>query len=319
MVAPTESIEPTRAVIEEAAAWRTQLADPDFTPADQASFDRWLHSDPAHLIAFDRMGAIEGRAQRQDRVGRTALNRMFSRRSSRTVPLLLLMLGGITTLAWVGAYNPQIRSRLADERTVVGEVKPVALALGDRLTLDSASAADVDEQDRSIRLWRGGIMAQVKPGLARPFIIHTAQGTARALGTQFSVRIVGDATFVEVIQSHVQACAATGNRSCLTLAPGQSARLDKAGVHRDADINPMVAGGWIDGLLFADDRSLVSIIDELNRYRADPVRYSNADIAGLHVTGTFPLTDTDRALESITAILPVDVEREGAGVVVRRR
>lgn len=147
----------------------------------------------------------------------------------------------------------------------------------------------------------------------------TPHGTARALGTRYSVRVEGDVTTVRVVESRVEACALTGKRACLTLLPGQSATLDSTGAHRGEDINPSGESAWADGLLMADDRPLASIIDELNRYRRNKIRYSSADIAGLHLSGSFPLTDTDRALKSISAALPVRVERGPEGPTVRRR
>lgn len=315
--APTDPGAPTRAVIEQAAAWRVQLADEDCTEADRIHFENWLSADPAHRIAFDRMGGIEGRALRQDRIGRSALNAMLSRRS-RIAPLTV-SIAAAALLGWMAAHNPQVRSRIADERTGVGEIKPATLAAGDRIMLDSDSAADMDAQHRTIRLWRGGVMATVRPGQPRPFIIRTPQGAARALGTRFSVRITGDVTTVDVIESHVEACAAQGDKRCVTLAPGQSARLDAQGAHRLADVDPMAAGAWSDGLLIADDRPLASIVDELNRYRTVPIHYAADDIAGLRLSGAFPLTDTDRALASIVAAVPVVIEDGADGITLKRR
>ncbi|MCE7796579.1 FecR domain-containing protein [Sphingobium sufflavum] len=265
---PNDQAAPTRAMIEQAAAWRVQLADADCTDTDRAGFESWMCLDPAHRIAFDRMGRIEGQAMRQDRIGRTALTAMLSRRS-RTLPLALIV-GGTVLLSRLATHNPYVRSRLADERSGIGQIRPATLATGDHILLDSDSAADVDGSGRTVRLWRGGVMATVRPGQPHAFIIRTAQGSARALGTRFSVRISGDTTIVEVIESHVEACTTQSHAACLTLAPGQSACLDARGAHRLPDVDPFTAGAWSEGLLVADDRPLSGIIDELNRIIAPP-------------------------------------------------
>jgi transmembrane sensor len=318
MVARTDPVEPVRAVIEQAASWQAQLADEGCSDADRDAFAVWLNADTTHRTAFHRMAAIAGRASRQDPVERAALRAMLSQRSRRT-GMLALLLAGATTLGWFAADDPGIRSRIADEQTRIGELRSASLRTGDRITLDSDSAADIAEDGRSVALWRGGVMAKVRAGLAQPFVIHTPQGSARALGTQFSVRVTGDHSVVTVIESRVEACATQGTRSCLIVSAGQSARLDAAGPHRLADIDSASEAAWSDGLLVADDRPLATVLDELNRYRRDPIRYPATDLEGLRITGTFPLTDTDRALVSIGTALPVTIDHEPGGPVVRRR
>lgn len=149
--------------------------------------------------------------------------------------------------------------------------------------------------------------------------MRTPQGTARALGTRYSVRVESDVTTVRVVESRVEACAARGNRTCVMLLPGQSARLDGRGAHRTGDVDPAGESAWADGVLLADDRALASVLDELNRYRRDKIRYARADVAGLRLSGSFSLTDTDRALKNIAAALPVTVDRSPRDPIVRRR
>jgi len=162
-------------------------------------------------------------------------------------------------------------------------------------------------------------MAEDREGLFPPFVINTAHGSARALGTRYSVRIIGDATIVTVIASRVEACSNRGEQICLLLGPGQVAKIDAAGITRLRDVDPFSADAWSHGVLVADDTPLSEVLNALNEYRVKPVQFDERDIAALRVTGTFPLRDGDRALVSIAAALPVTVSRRGEGVTLQRR
>ncbi|MGV8783227.1 FecR family protein, partial [Pseudomonas aeruginosa] len=77
----------------------------------------------------------------------------------------------------------------------------VRLADGTRIDLSSATALDLayDESLRQAYLWRGEILVESAQS-ARPFLVHTAQGSVRALGTRFSVRCEGPRTSVCVLR-----------------------------------------------------------------------------------------------------------------------
>ena len=62
------------------------------------------------------------------------------------------------------------------------------------------------------------------------------------------------------------------------------------------------------GLLPADRMRLNTLLAELSRYRPGVLRCSDA-VAGLRVTGSFQLDDTDAALALLAQALPVRIER----------
>lgn len=319
MVARTDLAKPRRAVVEQAAAWHAELAADDCPDAVRENCERWIAADPAHRVAFQRMDDFAREAARHGAVERAAAEDGRARRRNRTTLLLVLLCGSAAMAGWTAWRTPALRAAIADQRTTVGEMRNTTLAAGDVLTLDTDSAADIDPAGRDVRLWRGAVMAKVRKGLPGNFVVRTGQGTARALGTTFSVSIEDDAAIVTVVESRVEACATAGNHACLSLGPGEVARLDAEGAHRAAGVDPLLASTWSDGLLVAEDEPLETVLRTLNRYRADPIRFDRSEIAGLRVTGSFPRTDTERALASITSALPVRVDRSPDGVRLRRR
>jgi transmembrane sensor len=63
--------------------------------------------------------------------------------------------------------------------------------------------------------------------------------------------------------------------------------MDRGGIRRMADVDAETAGAWAEGWLAADDRPVADVLAELNRYRAVPVRFDPAALAGVRVSGSF--------------------------------
>ena len=59
-------------------------------------------------------------------------------------------------------------------------------------------------------------------------------------------------------------------------------------------------------MLVASDMRLDRFIDELRRYRPGLITLA-PEVAGLRLSGVFPLADTDRILQSLVQVLPVRI------------
>ncbi len=68
------------------------------------------------------------------------------------------------------------------------------------------------------------------------------------------------------------------------------------------------ARSWVAGVFVAEGISLQRFVDELSRYRKGYLGCS-PQVADLRVVGTFSLKDTDRALGTLAASLPVTINR----------
>ncbi len=64
---------------------------------------------------------------------------------------------------------------------------------------------------------------------------------------------------------------------------------------------------WTRRLLLAHDEPLGELLSELSRYRHGIIHVS-PDVAALRVTGSFPTSNTDMALEMLGASLPIRVD-----------
>lgn len=307
-------------MVEQAALWHARLGDGDAVEdaAELRAFDAWRALDPLHAVAFERIAGIDERLRPQGRIEQAALKGMWRSRRRATTLLGALLLIGVGAWLTLPRAAPTI-----DHRTAPGEQLQVALADGSRLVVGTDSALNTRflENERDVQLLRGEIHATVAKGLRAPFVVHTSDGSARALGTAYTVRKNPHDTVVDVIESHVEVCSVAPHR-CLELAPGQRARLDAGGVARlpDRPVDDMAA--WTRGWLPVEEAALPDVLRELNRYRRTPIGYDAAVLASLKVSGYLPLRDTDRALAIIARSLPLTIDRSDAArpqVTIRPR
>lgn len=299
-------------VAEAAMTWWVELhADP---VADdlRAACQQWRATRPEHERAWQIIAAAHGRLRASGLPGalaRAALAapRSPARRKAVKTLAVLLFAGGA---AWT-AHRPDAAPRwLADLRTGTGERRDVVLADGTQLTLDTGSAVDVrfDDAERRLRLLAGRIhIVTAADGAAdRPFIVDTAQGSARALGTRFTVRQDDGSSHVAVHEGRVALTPRRGGAP-LVLAAGEQARFDARAADRPQPVRDS-DDAWRRGMLIATGMRLDDFVAELGRYRAGWL-LCDPEAAALRVSGSFPLADTDRALDALANALPVDIVR----------
>lgn len=299
-------MQPTRAMVEQAALWHARLDDAD--AADRSEFDAWCASDPLHAVAFERIRSIDARLRPRGSVEQAALPRMWSSKTAPVSTIVLALLLGAS--GWFALQRPAVAIRLAEHRTEPGVQMPIALADGSRLLVDTDSALNthIGADERRIDLLRGEVHAEVARGRRVSFVVRTADGSARALGTAYTVRKNAADTVVTVLESRVDACAAAAD-TCIQLAPGQRARIRRDGVERLPDVDIASASAWTRGWLAVEDMPLPEVLAELNRYRRTPIVFDAAALARIEVSGHFPLRDTDRALNTLARSLRVTIDR----------
>src|SRR5262249_25581647 len=143
---------------------------------------------------------------------------------------LLLLIGG--ACLWMG--DPWV-ALLADQRTAVGERRTVGLADGSAVELGPSTAMTLQfsAAERRVTLLSGEayfVVAPMRGGEVRPFVVAAEGGTARALGTRFMVDRLRDG--VEVVVDEHQVAVALGDEGSLpvVLSPGQSVRYSRMGI-----------------------------------------------------------------------------------------
>lgn len=305
----TDQVAP--AVAHQAVQWWVALRSRDVGAAQRAQWTRWRAADPAHEAAWQRIEAVGGRlAEIPSPLARAALHAApQSMRRRRAMQLLsVLVVGGGS--AMLARQTTPWRSLTADHVSAVGERIPLTLPDGGRVTLNSGSAINLrfDTERRVLQLVRGEILVQTAPdALHRPFLVETEEGSARAIGTRFTVRQQGDAQVeVGVLQGAVELTPRNAPQQARTLRAGESGRFTRTGATPPRALD-RDESAWADGMLVASHMRLDDFLAELGRHRPGRLGCDPA-IAGLQVSGAYPLADTDRVLAALTSALPVDVQ-----------
>lgn len=281
-----------------------------FGPAQQRELEQWLSLDPAHGMALaevERAWEISAELPSVIEVPvahRQSPRRLFPAwlagfRPGVAIASLVLLCG----LALLMGQPVWLRMT-ADHYTATGEIREVQLDDGSRVTLNTRTAIAVEYsgQERHVRLLRGEALFTPAPQDVReprPFVVETAGGLNRALGTVFLLKREDvDHGRLSVLEHSVLISLPVpdGAPRQQLLHEGQSARYRRAG---EIELFDLPAGGanWARGLLSYDNRSLADVIDDLNRYSRDRLILLDRKAAGQPVTATFHLDSLDKALQ----------------------
>lgn len=304
-------------VVDAAIDWLVHLWSGNATDDSRAAWQRWRAQDPLHERAWRHIEATDARFREHRPAGlngQVAVASLATRPRAAGRRQALRGLGWLAvtgTAAWSGYEHLPWRGWSADVHTAKGEQRPLQLPDGTRLLLNTATALDVrySAELRRLRLLEGELLITTAYDAAsRPFMVDTPAGRVQALGTRFTVRHDTDGpdaawTRVAVLEGAVRLRSASGDAS-LRIGAGESARMARLG-----RIEPQATApepSWSEGVLVASDMRLDDFVAELRRYRPGVITLA-PEVAGLRLSGVFPLADTDRILHSLVQVLPVDV------------
>ncbi|MEN0105111.1 MAG: FecR domain-containing protein [Pseudomonas sp.] len=297
------------ATLEAAARWYVDLRCDNPSDTLREAHRRWLERDPRHLQAWERLDRLQDKLEQlHPGIARPTLaSARAKRRDVLKVLSLLLASGAAGTLALLTTPLP---SQIADHRTRSCDRLAVRLDDGSQLQLNTATAVDIrfSPQLREVRLLSGEILIETaRDSLARPFVVHTPEGSIRALGTRFVVRREAGSTQVTV-QEHAVEVRPAG-------LPASVARVEAGQQLRFADeqlgtvlLAPPHSDAWSRDMLIVSDWALEDFIAELQRYRPGHLG-CDGRVARLRLSGAFHLGDTDTILDNLTATLPVRIRR----------
>jgi len=175
-----------------------------------------------------------------------------------------------------------------------GEQRTIALADGTQLTMNTRSNIEVrmSRSKREVRIFDGEVFFAVAKDPSRPFLVETALGTARAVGTRFNV--LADSAHVEVateegkvwVSTSSDASAgvmATAGLRATLLRGGSGPVLDKADLSR--------VENWRARRLEFDNVPLDTALKEFSRYTDIPIRPATQEIGQIPVSAVLKVGD----------------------------
>lgn len=307
-------------VAEQAIEWMVLFRSGEATPDDYRRFTLWNAADPRHSQAWERMQAVLQRSflPIRDVEARSpgqlaAVERIMLRppqspaRRKALRRTLAFAAAGLATGALIHR-SWSLTNLSADLHTGTGQRKSFSLPDGSTLVLNARSAADVDFSGalRRVRLRQGELIATVAADAARPFVVETTHGNARALGTRFLVRLEEARSMALVLEHSIRV---DNGRDRQVLQQGQAAYYHAGAIERVAD-DFSGRAAWADGMLVANEETLGDVVAALRPYRKGFIRIS-PEAAQLRVLGAFPLDDTDNVLRSLEQTMPLRIRNFG--------
>lgn len=297
----------------DASHWYVRLREEEEDEAVRAKFAAWLGADPLHAKAWasmcETMEAI-GRAPPEHRSYPMPAPPRRQRGRGRIVGALVRGRPrkriAVTSVAAASAFLlalPTVSLHLrADNITGAGQVEQIRLADGSTVQLgpDSAVAIDYDGQDRKVRLLTGQALFDVTLNPTRPFRVVAGDVTTTVLGTSFDVRMIGGATSVAVRRGHVRVDDdGAAPPSSHDLHAGNWVRIDARHAAQTGVVTPELVGGWSNGEVLAEKRSIASVIEEIRPWYGGKIMVTDAELASRRVTGIYNLKDPAQALSMI--------------------
>lgn len=314
------------AIAEQAADWIVRLTAGDATEQahTREAFESWKRENPLHAEAaadlqqvLGRLDAVRavsgghpGPAQAAIAAGLKEGTARRARRIATTLAIVFLL--GLPV--WLGLQHYTPGYLLADLRSGTGQWETRTLVDGTRVTLGSGSAVNLrfDAKRRVLDLVRGEILVDVAHDTERPFLVETADGSIRALGTQFTVDRRDDATVLTMLQSKVAVQTASqrarnrsdgGDRT--VVEAGERVRIMADGLGPIEHVDTFgIADAWQTHQLVARKQPLTDVLDELERHRPGRILYDRDRLAGIDMTVVLPLDNTDQALQLLVDSLP---------------
>lgn len=315
---PDNTLEPSFGALEQAADWFALLRSGEASQQDQKNWQSWLAAQAEHRKAWQYVERISGRFEaiqssdnRQAAISSFCVaNQRMGRRRQLLLGLGTLAGGGLGGwLAWQHSSLPDtLLAWTAEHRTARGEVRQLTLPDGSSIWLSSDTALNHDYRgnQRLLSLVQGEILIETAADPNRPFLVETRQGTLRALGTRFTVRLDGQETFLAVYQGAVQVDTASSRKQHIVYA-GQRTQLSQSDIAHTIPVIPE-RQNWAKGILVTDNTPLIEVVRELQRYRGGHLSVS-PEAAQLPVIGSYPATDPDRALNMLARVLPIHIKR----------
>ncbi|MDH0733363.1 FecR domain-containing protein [Pseudomonas sichuanensis] len=305
---PTSDQQPTQAQVDQAIDWLVKLRYDSPGPRTKQQFQLWLASHPQHAEAWQRVSELSDElASLPGELSRRTLEGSERQRMSRRDHLKLLsvlVLGG--TFGWAAREPLGLPALLADSRTATGERRELQGSDGSRIRLNTASAIDLrySAELRQLTLVRGEVSLDSNGSDNRPFRIATPIATLATQGGQLLLRENARGLLLAVRRGEVTLFPASA--AAHQVKPGEVVQVLAAGSYQPATLHAD-PWGWTDGVLSVQQMPLGEFVDELSRYRPGLLRCAPA-VAGLKVSGTYQLADTDQILLLIARNLPVRID-----------
>jgi transmembrane sensor len=323
---------PTARQIEaEACAWIAQLDGGEPTQEDLDAFREWIHRSPRHQQELKRLSAIWGDLNvltELDVPIRSRPPSLLHRLNFRAAGIAVSLLFGVVVSAyvmWPAKHNQGPEANRVFT-TAIGERKPVTLADGSKILLNTDTRIEVEfsPAQRVIHLLQGEAFFEVAHNANYPFLVYAGGNVVRAVGTAFSVHIEKHDVAVMVTEGTVELASVSPSPEVtqgglakprtiklVAINAGQGATVDEH-VEAIETIKPAEVTrklSWREGVLSFSGEPLEQVVEEVSRYTSVKIVISDPSIRNIAIGGYFKAGETEAMFEALETSFGVRVTR----------
>jgi len=313
----------------QAREWIVRIDAGALDAQERQLLNEWLAADPQHAQLLDTHALLWNAASKavfpparehsaRPARGLAAIGRRYVAVAATCASLLLA--GAL----WVFVWGPAaVDGGPVAYRTETGEHRPIALADGSSMHLNTGSTVHVAyaSDRRRVVLDQGEGYFAVAKDRSRPFEVVAGRIIARAVGTQFSVQRRGDGQAeIVVFEGTVEVLDSATGHLLLRLGAGQAAVERKGLVVQRSLAGPELERevAWQhDRIVFADT-PLNEAIDEVNRYSAVPLILTDSALREVRVSGSFSSHEIPVFLRALESGFGLKVEKRAGGYEISR-
>ena len=271
------------------------------TPAEREALARWLAADPRNAQAYARLeqlwAASAVLAPPKVQAPQLSRRRFVGLGVAASVAVVAASAG---TLWFKGIGAP-----FADVRTAVGERRTVQLPDGSSVELAGNTALNLDfsATRRAVELLQGEAFFQVQPKAAE-FVVQTQAGRVLASDGEFCLACDGASALLSVSRHTVRVVTPSQQTD---LGEGLSLRFSAThtGAIQRAELDQVLA--WRNGRLVFFDTPLLSVVNQMQRWRAGKIFIPDQQLAARRVSLILNLNRPEQMLDVLAKALAVRV------------
>jgi len=320
----TSGQQPVAETNAQAASWLRRRHLEAWSEADEAALNCWLEQDVANRVAYWRLKAAWGRADRlaalrRDKAVAAPEAKISPRALKIAAAVALIAISGVVGNFWLRGSPPPNDAVYA---TALGERKTIALTDGSEIELNTDTAIRFQSTPavKTVTLLKGEAYFQIKHDPRRLFVIKADGHRITDIGTKFRVRRDAARLEVALLEGEVRFDSADGRVKPLSLKPGDVviATAHSAAVMQQPKRDIADALGWRTGMIVFRHTTLADAAAEFNRYNAKKVVIADAASARLTINGTFQTGDVAAFADAAHAVFGLRVNARNGETVISR-
>lgn len=326
MTVPTDPAQPD-VLLDEALDWVVRLKTGAPTRADLDELQRWRAQSLAHEEAFKTAARIfrnAGIAAQELADQPVAIDAaLAAQRSSPKILARRAFLVGAVAAAAAGylvvrpplGLWPSLEELSADYRTGKGEQRKVAVAPDVSLELNTQTSIALRSasNETRIELISGEASVNAAQSLSKSFVMLAANGRITAIQANFNARCLDGIVSVTCLDGAVDV---EQGRDTVRLHKAEQVSYSPAGIETSVSVDPQQVTAWRAGLLFFRDKTLASVVDEVNRYRSGKIIIINPDLKRRVVNGTFQISKLGDFVAQVQQLFGAEARSLPGGVVL---